>query len=130
MQELTEKVGETINAPFLSKEMPSEKPNEEDIFISPEESSTPQSEHLLVITSATAIFDTGSSLNYLPTNDYKKFISFLTADQECEQTGFTSATTMLLCTCDKDNYDNIFPIVEFNIGGHLINLRPEFYLMW
>jgi len=37
---------------------------------------------------------------------------------------------MLLCSCEEDNYDNIFPIVEFNIGGHLISLRPSFYLMY
>ena len=98
---------------------------------SEEASGNLQNPGVLFITNSKAILDTGASLNYIPTKDYKGFVDLVSAKQNCVKTSLTTNTDMLLCDCVKkgDTYEG-FPTLEFSLGGHALSLRPQFYLKW
>jgi hypothetical protein len=76
-------LSEETTDPFMNSGMALETPDEEDLFVDAEEfvNEKVNAAPVIPVKSGSAIFDTGSSLNYIPTADYKTFISFLTADQ-------------------------------------------------
>lgn len=57
------------------------------------------------------IFDTGSSITYIPTNDYNNLISAITQGHTCN----VQSDGYLYCDCSRAN-DSSYPIVKLNFG--------------
>ena len=57
------------------------------------------------------IFDTGSSLCYMPNNDFKQFMAEIRKNTQCE----LYSDGLIYCDCDSQD-DPKFPMLAFKVG--------------
>ena len=75
------------------------------------------------------IFDTGSSMNYLPAKDWKALMRLIVKGRKCSRKGGQGKHTMIACECNPRTVNRDFPTIEFDISGYIFKFEPRFYLM-
>ena len=81
------------------------------------------------------IFDTGTSMNFIPQQDYKTLIEAITSDKDCITVSKYVVTgdfirENLYCECSQDGYQYEFPTINLELGPLKLNFGPEFYIRW
>lgn len=74
------------------------------------------------------IFDTGSSLCYMPSSDFRQFISEIRKNTNCAE----HSDGLMYCDCDAQD-DARFPTLAFKVGGrvaHWFYLKGRDYLLF
>lgn len=76
------------------------------------------------------IFDTGSSLNYLPEREFKYFFAYIEYAKQCF---FDPQEDLIFCDCTGTN-DADYPVMSIYIGSdrqkHWFFLTPPDYLIY
>ena len=77
----------------------------------------------MILQSTSAIIDSGSSITFIPTNDYNTIINRITQGKSC----YTSDSN-LFCWCSKSNMTT-FPTISisFSVGSSFV-LKPDNYM--
>ncbi|CDW83186.1 pepsinogen a [Stylonychia lemnae] len=69
-----------------------------------------------------AILDSGTSLTYIPTVEYKTIFSFITNGKSC-----TELSGYQFCQCSNSN-DSTYPTIYMNLAGEQFTIQPFQYL--
>lgn len=70
------------------------------------------------------IFDSGSTLNYLPTKEYIQITSEIVKNKTCE-----IKKDMLVCKCNSAA-DTGYPVITVDIGDVSLEFKSEHYLLY
>ena len=75
------------------------------------------------------IFDTGSSMNYLPKKDWKSLMRLIIQGRKCFKKAGQGKHSMIACECNPRTVNRDFPTIEMDINGYIFKFEPRFYLM-
>ena len=84
-------------------------------------------EDILPITVDSIIFDSGSSINHIPTREYNLLLNYIMREHECIT--IMNPLETYYCECTGMN-DASFPELAVQSGLFKFNLRPSDYLLY
>ena len=79
------------------------------------------------ITVDSVIFDSGSSINHIPTKEYNILLNTLTRDHKCKTV--MNPLETYYCECSGAN-DPSYPTLRFHSGDYIFNFEPIHYLIY
>lgn len=73
------------------------------------------------------IFDSGSSINHIPTKEYNILLNVLTRDHKCKTV--MNPLETYYCQCSGSD-DITFPTLKIHSGDFVFNFEPRDYLIY
>ena len=73
------------------------------------------------------VYDSGASLCYLPTREFKALINEIAQSKDC----WIINNTDYVCSCpDKERDYSTYPTIIIDIGGTILSFEPQWYLQY